>query len=395
MAGRAFYLFTEMPSEILINVMKRMGVRDVTNFAKTNKRHCEIFKENQITLMTNVLLDQPEFESILYIYTLGKIDFTHAMMYPRNIYFNPHREDGKIIHFTRFPVSFYEGKLICPRKIEFELRDLSAIWNMVKAVDWWVEEYPRLRWHQNPEDSRCLKASEEVRLRKAISTWWLFADCFHNQWARYPYLPKLWQTDDRLHHIRRLSTIEIRELDSLWAIIEATICRDVCTDMGPDVSSNCIRPVLWSVDSVLLIVTFQEYNMPWGYYEGRSNNIVRTLMKMNPGSLKTILEKRPRTNQLGIMQMARGLQQHLSADQEVLSAAINTVLQERLLLQCYSIDELPFSGILDEEVYVGGDESFRTDAWPTGNPPLSKQEIAMYPPEPTLPVPYGDDAHEC
>ncbi|KAK7977323.1 hypothetical protein PG996_003389 [Apiospora saccharicola] len=371
MAGQAFFLVTGLPSEILLNVMKWMGVRDLTNFAMTNKRHCEIFKENQVTLMTNVLLGQPEFESILYIHTLGKIDFTHAMLYPRNIYFNPYREDGKIVHFTRFPVSFCEGKLICPRKIEFELQDLSVIWNMVKAIDWWVEEYPRLRWHQNPEDSRCLKAKEEKRLRKAISTWWLFADCFHNHWARYPYMPKLWQTDDRLRHIRRLSTIEIRELDSLWAVIESTVRRDVCTDMGPE-----------------------EYNMPWGYYEGRSNNIVRTLMKINPGDLKAILEKRPRTNRTGIMQTARGLQQHLSADQEVLSATIDTVLQERLLLQCYSIDELPSSGILDEESYIGEDDTFRVDAWPSGNPPLSKQEIAMYPPEPTHPVPYGDDAHE-
>ncbi|KAK8087210.1 hypothetical protein PG994_002184 [Apiospora phragmitis] len=306
MAGQAFFLFTSLPSEILLNVMKRMGVRDLTNFAMTNKRHCGIFQENQVTLMTNVLLGQPEFESILYVHTLGKIDFTHVMLYPRNIYFNPNREDGKIIHFTRFPVSFHEGKLICPRKIEFELQDLSAIWNMVMAID-------------------CGPV--------------------------IPYMPKLWQTDDRLHHIRRLSTIEIRELDGLWAIIESTVRRDVCTDMGPE---------------------------------------------MNPGSLKAVLEKRPRTNKSGIMQMARCLQQHLSADQEVLSATIDAVLQERLLLQCYSIDELPSSGILDEESYVGeDDDAFRTDGWPTGNPPLSKQEIAMYPPEPTHPVPYGDDAHEC
>ena len=237
MAGQTGRL-RALPAEIILGIMTQMRVSDLTAFALTNKRHLQLFKDYQPRGMATVLMQQPEFELILYVYTTNRVDFCRgAMLYPRIISFDLGREDGAVLHFTHFPVSFQGGKLICPRKIKFGLQEVAQVWNMTRVIDWWVEEYPRLRWHQNPEDRRCLKPSEEMRLRKAVARWWLFSECFHNDWIRYAAQPRKWQTDDgRLHHLRLASTVEIRELDSLWTIVESTVSRDVCADVEVDVS---------------------------------------------------------------------------------------------------------------------------------------------------------------
>lgn len=366
-----------MPSELLIAIMEQMGVRDLTAFAVSSKRFFGIFKENQARLMATVLLGQPELECILFVYTIDRRDFNpEAMLHPRTISVDVSRADNRLIRLMHSPVSFQEGKLICPRKITFGLRDLTQVWNMMKIVDWWVEEYPRLRWSKNPEDRRCLRLSEERRLRKAISRWWLYAECFHGKYARSPLLPRMWQADGRLHHLRIMPTSDIRELEDLWETLQTVIGRDICSSLELD-DETC-----------------KEHVMPWGYSQWRNQHIVNTYMKLDPEQLKFFLDRGSYHNRMAIVRAAKATQLHFDFDQETLSWSIETVLQERLMLKQNNVMDIPASGILDEDSYNDEEGHFTYDAWPTGKPPLTKEEVQSYPTAPTRSVPPGDDGTE-
>jgi hypothetical protein len=231
--------FALVPPELVFKMMGELTARDLTALAVTSKRFLQLFKENQVMLMTTVLLRQPELDLILFVYTTGLKDFNpDAMLYPRIIKLDAGRADGRLIDLMRTPpaVGFRDGKLVCPRKIIFGTPDLGDVWNLVQVVDWWVEEYPRLRWYMNPEDRRCLRPNEEVRLRKAIARWWLYSECFHGPYIRACSLPKMWQSDGRLHHVRLMNSIEIRELEDLWRLLAAAVARDVCSSVQPNVS---------------------------------------------------------------------------------------------------------------------------------------------------------------
>ncbi|KAI0137185.1 hypothetical protein BJ170DRAFT_590126 [Xylariales sp. AK1849] len=366
--------FTAMPTEILLKIMKEMGVRELTALALSNKHLFAIFTENQATILTTVLLRQPELEPMLLVYTVDKRDFyIDAMLHPRKISYYFDDINRQPIDLMLSSVAFREGKLICPRKILLSHKDLSAIWKMIKVVDWWVEEYPRIRWYKNPEDSRCLRSSEQLRLRKAISRWWLYAECFHSNWASYHLIPKMWQTDDRLHHLRVMSSMEIRELEDLWETVRATVQRDICSS---------IEPKGWK-------------RVPWGWDEWRSKDIVNTYLKLDPAQLKHLIEKSPRLNKAALIRVARQSQPRtFDAEQETLSWSIDIVLQERLLLKTNAITDIPSSGIIDEDSYNDAKGLFTSDAWLTGKPPLTKQEVLSYPTWPNKCIPFGDDGHD-
>ncbi|KAH8677502.1 hypothetical protein BX600DRAFT_506537 [Xylariales sp. PMI_506] len=362
-----------LPPELVLEIMKKMGARDVTAFALTNKRLFMIFKENQATIMATVLLRQPELEPLLLVYTIDKSDFrADAMLHPRKISVDTGKGPEKYLDLMQSAVGFRDGKLICPRKIILRVQDLAAIWRMVMAIDWWVEEYPRIRWHKSPVDSRCLRPTEEHRLRKAIARWWLYAECFHGKYAPYHYVPKIWQNDDRLHHLRLMNSVEIRELEDLWDIVRATIQREICSSIEP----KGWKPV------------------PWGQNEWRSKDIVNTYMKLNPAQLKSLIEVAPRLDKAGIIRLARQSQRDFTAEQETMSFSIEIVLQERLLLKSNTVTDIPFSGIIDEDSFKDEKALFSNDAWETGKPPLSKQEIQSYPTWPQKYIPYGDDGHD-
>lgn len=236
--------FEVLPVELVLEMMKNMGVSELTAFALCNKKLFKIFKENQGTVMTTILLQLVELEPLLLVYTIDKRDFAaDAMLHPRRISVDVGRGSDKHIDFMQSAVGFRDGKLICPRKIIMGIQDLGHLWNLVKVVDWWVEWYPRMRWQKNPEDARCLRPAEQDRLRKAVARWWLYAECFHGKYARSAFLPRLLETDDRLYHLRLMSSIEIRELDDLWETLRGTVQRDVCSSISPKVNSNHMKHV--------------------------------------------------------------------------------------------------------------------------------------------------------
>ncbi|ETS79136.1 hypothetical protein PFICI_08989 [Pestalotiopsis fici W106-1] len=365
--------FEVLPAELILEMMENMGVSDLTSFALCNKKLFGIFKENQATVMTTSLLRLVELEQILLIYTVDKRDFaSNAMLHPRRISVDIGRGDDKLVDLMQSAVAFRDGKLICPRKIVLKTEDLSRIWTLVKVVDWWVEHYPRFRWHKNPEDTRCLRPSEEHRLRKAITRWWLYSECFHGKYARSPFLPRLLEADDRLYHIRLLSSTEIRELEDLWETFRSTVQRDICSS---------ISDKDWD-------------RIPWGWDDWRTKDIVSTYMKLDPTQAKHLITHSPLLGKPAIIQAARQSQPDFAEQQETLSWAIQTVLQERLLLMSNAFTDIPASGIIDEDRFFDENDVFTADAWATGKPPLSRQEIMSYPIRPPKYIAYGDDGRD-
>ncbi|KAI1851627.1 hypothetical protein JX265_010711 [Neoarthrinium moseri] len=373
MASRICRPFEVIPAELILAIMNNIGVRDLTTFVLLNKRLFGIFKENQAAVMTTILARLVEFESLLLVYTVDKRDFSpDAMLHPRRISVDVGRGPGNHVDLMQCAVGFRDGKLICPRKIVLNSTDLGRIWNMVKVVDWWVEEYPRHRWHKNREDSRCLRRSEELRLRGAVARWWLYSECFHGVYASYAWMPKMWEPDDRLHHLRVMSSMEIRELEDLWETLRVTVQRDICSS----ISVEDWKPI------------------PWGWDDWRSKHIVSTYMKLDPRQLKDLMENALRLGKAGIIYTARKTQPDFTAEQETLSWSIDVVLQERLLLKSNAVTDIPSSGIIDDDSWCDEQGLFTADAWPTGKPPLSKQELLSYPNLPHRPIPYGDDGHD-
>ena len=85
-------------------------------------------------------------------------------------------------------------------------------------------------------------------------------------------------------------------------------------------------------------------------------------MKLDPEQLKELIEKRPKLNKASTIQAAQQTQIFFASDQEMLSASIDTVLQERLMLKPNNISVIPFSGILDEESFADTDGLFTNDS---------------------------------
>lgn len=117
-------------------------------------------------------------------------------------------------------------------------------------------------------------------------------------------------------------------------------------------------------------------------------------MKLDPAQLKYLVQHAPRLTKSDIISTARQTQVDFSESQETLSWAIDTVLQERVLLMSNAYTDIPSSGILDEDCFIDEKGIFTVDAWPAGKPPLSRQEIMSYPTRPAKYVPYGDDGHD-
>lgn len=134
--------------------------------------------------------------------------------------------------------------------------------------------------------------------------------------------------------------------------------------------------------------------MPWGWDDWRTKDIVNTYLKLDPAQLKHLIEQSVKLNKPAIIQTARRSQADFSEQQETLSCAIQTVLQERLLLMSNAFTDIPPSGIVDEDCCKDEKNIFRGDSWPDGKPPLSRQEILSYPTRPAKYVPYGDDGRD-
>ncbi|CAJ2510708.1 Uu.00g063330.m01.CDS01 [Anthostomella pinea] len=355
-----------LPTELVLKAMESMTPKDLSNFAVANKR---LF-----------VLRLPELETMLFFYTANDLDFLpRRMLHARTIVFNPERENGSKINFLHTSVAFNDGKLICPERFEFGMADILALWKLVKVIDWWVDIYPSLRWRDHPEDRRCLRASEEARLRKAVARWWLFSHYFHGIHWRDCNAPKKWQDDHRLHHLRILPTHEICELEDLWGVMYDTTSKDLCS------SPERVRDGNWS--GVELV--------PWGLDEGRHSDIVNTYLKLDPEQLQYFLRLYHRRKKTDIIRAVSSSVRKFTLDRETLSLSISTVLQERMMLKPHGIYDIPRIGIIDDDRVSDKEcELWTGDASSNGKAPLTQQQISAFPAEVTKRMAYGDDGSE-
>jgi hypothetical protein len=390
-----------LPTELVVKVMKEMSARDLSVFIFSNKRLFAIFKADQTGIMAAVLKKQPEFEILLYLYTLKDTEFRPGgMLHPRTIEFDPELESGRKITFLRAMVNFLEGRLIVPEKIVLFVEDIIELWMLVQVIDYWTEQYPSLRWRDHPEDRRCLKPVEEIRLRKAVARWWLYAKYFHGVFWRDTSCPRKWRVDDRrLHHLRILSTVEIRELEDLWGVMFDTISRDLCSSIE-EVGHGVGIPACSSTWNGIMLTTSQRNScvelVPWGKDEGRHHAIVNTYLKLDPEQLKYFLQlyRHHRRKKVDVIRTVSMSMRTFHLDRESLSLSINTVLEERMMLKPAGINRLPRSGIVDEDRDKGLSVLWSTDSSPSGHPPLSKEQIGAFPIEYDKRVHYGDDGSD-
>ncbi|KAI0802306.1 hypothetical protein GGR55DRAFT_692265 [Xylaria sp. FL0064] len=368
-----------IPVEVILEIMEVMGPQDLTNFGSVNKRLHQIFTDKRAQILLKILRNRPELELLLHLYTANQNDFLpDRMLHPLTVSFSFNSEDvsGDKIFLTRSPVHWKNGKIVCPEKIRMNVYDLIGLAQMVKVVDWWVEIYPRLRWRDHPEDRRCLKAEEESRLRKAIARWWLYSHYFHGNYWRNTRMPKKFDKDVRLHHLRILTTQEIHELDDLLGTMYETISKDLCSSPGK---------VHRGTGSVVELV-------PWGKNGDRHSAIVNTYMKLEPDLLKYFLEHCYRYSKEYLIMAISNSTHDLLFDRETLSMSIATVLEERSILDSDRPKTFPPMGIIAEDRATAEEcEVWNHDAWPTGFPPITKDQLAEQPLELTSRVPRGDD----
>ncbi|KAH8157211.1 hypothetical protein CIB48_g11035 [Xylaria polymorpha] len=359
LATQAFkYPLEAVPMEVILEIMEVMGPADLTNFGLVNKRFYQIYTDKRAQILLKILRTRPELELLLHLYTANQNDFLpDRMLHPLTVTFSfrPNDAPEDKIFLMRSPVAWKNGKIVCPEKIKLNVVDLVGVAQLVKVIDWWVEIYPRLRWRDHPEDRRCLKSNEESRLRKAIARWWLYSHYFHGNYWRNTHAPKKFNSDVRLHHIRILTTQEIHELDDLLGIMYETVSKDLCSSPGK---------VYHGTGSVVELV-------PWGKHGERHPAIVNTYMKLDPELLNT---------------------HDLLFDRETLSMSIATVLEERSILDQDRPKIFPPMGIIAEDRANAEEcEAWNHDAWPTGFPPITKEQLAEQPLELTSRIPRGDD----
>lgn len=118
-------------------------------------------------------------------------------------------------------------------------------------------------------------------------------------------------------------------------------------------------------------------------------------MKLGPELLKYFLEHCYRYNKEYLIMAITNSTKDLLFDRETLSMSIATVLQERLILDPKRPKKFPPMGIIAEDRADDKQcEAWNQDAWPTGFPPISDDQLAAQPLELTSRVPRGDDGTE-
>ncbi|KAI1428389.1 hypothetical protein F5Y12DRAFT_782571 [Xylaria sp. FL1777] len=368
-----------IPVEVILEIMEVTGPGDLINFGSVNKRFHQIFTDKRAQILLKILRNRPELELLLHLYMANQNDFApHRMLHPLTVSFSFNSNDSPRdkIFLMRSPVDWKDGKIVCPEKINMSVNDLLGVAQLVKVVDWWVEIYPRLRWRDHPEDRRCLKSEEESRLRKAIARWWLYSHYFHGNYWRNTHAPKKFDKDVRLHHMRILTTQEIYELDDLMGTMYETISKDLCSSPGK---------VHRGTGSVVELI-------PWGKNGDRHPAIVSTYMKLEPDLLKYFLEHCYRYTKEYLIMAITNSTSDLLFDRETLSMSIATVLEERSILDPDRPKTFPPMGIITEDrVNADECEAWNHDAWPTGFPPITREQLAEQPLELTSRVPRGDD----
>lgn len=220
-----------LPVEIIRQIMGSMASSDLLNFALSSRKLFTVFRENKASILSKVLLQTPELEILLYLFTVDKLDFEPGhMLQPRIIKFDPQWESGTFITLLdNTPVAGENGDLIPPIEKTLTISDIHELLKMVAVVDWWADFFPSQRWAESPEERRCLRPWEEARLRRAIARWWLFAWHCHGILSRNFLYPHKWADDKRLHQIRIMSTREICELEDFWGVLYDTVSRELCS----------------------------------------------------------------------------------------------------------------------------------------------------------------------
>ncbi|KAK7747019.1 hypothetical protein SLS62_009276 [Diatrype stigma] len=372
-----------LPSELIVEIMKKMRPTELTRLAKSSKRLLAVFQKSIGITLPFVLQRQPELEIILLLCTASRRELQRdRMLHPRAITFDPKASDNGFSPDANKDIVLLEPSIVGDpefRHIRVNMGFMTHVWNVLKFVDWWADEYPAIRWRDQPEDRRCLRSDEEARVRKAIARWWLYAHYFHMNNHRDVYQPKKWADDKRLHHIRLMSTREICELETLWNAVYDLISHELCSSVQEIDAANG-----GGVDRVR-----------WGKDEGRHRAIVSTYMKLDPSMIKGFIYEFYGRKKMDIVYATRTLKKDFNLDSESMSSAMTTVLQERMMLKPNGISSPPRSGIVDED----RDEDVDPNVWdkddaPNGKPPLDPQRIRSFPWENQKRLPYGDDGSE-
>ncbi|KAI1780604.1 hypothetical protein F4818DRAFT_11786 [Hypoxylon cercidicola] len=368
--------------ELAFKVMEHLSPTDLTPLLFASKHMREIFNANQ-SLMISILKLQPGIENLLYLYTAQKTEnHPDRMLHPRIIDVHldgPGNSDGPVkINMMGKNVKVFKYLSDVPlvwRTNEFALNmsDVTEIWHMAKKVDEWVEFFPRGCWRDNPEYRRCLRPAEEVRLRKAVSRWWLYSHHHHGFWHAWRSFkePKKWDNDTRLNHIRRMATDEILELLDLWEFVREVVSQDLCS--SPERICRCNDGYV--VDLV-----------PWGAEDGRHERIVSTYMKLTPDQLMYYLTHYSNWKKSVTVEAVTANTHLFTRDVETLSISIRKVLEERMLLRNMPNTLLPTCSIVDDtrdpEYTIN---QWTDDSWPDGKAPLTPEEVSAL----GLPIDHG------
>ncbi|KAI1178175.1 hypothetical protein F4777DRAFT_128679 [Nemania sp. FL0916] len=372
-----------VPPEVILEIMEVMRYMDLTSLIRVSRHFHSIYIAKRSQVLLKILLRCPELQLLLQLCLANGNDFhPNRMLRPLTVTFSFHPDDASKdkIFLVRTPVAWKDQKIVCPEKIYLSADGLVKVAKLARVVDWWVDHYPSLRWRDHPEDRRCLKSDEEIRLRKAIARWWLYSYYFQGNFKRSTYVPKKFERDYRLHHVRILTTQEILELDDLLGTIYDTISKDLCS--SPGIVRNGGK------GSAIELI-------PWGKNGERHSAIVRTYMKITPSLLKYFLEHIHGFSKAYVINVVSSSVRDLPFDRETLSMCITTVLEERMELGEERPLILPAMGIVAED-RASADECkvFDLDAWPTGIAPISNVQLMWLPYEPTSRVPRGDDGTE-
>lgn len=119
---------------------------------------------------------------------------------------------------------------------------------------------------------------------------------------------------------------------------------------------------------------------------------MNTYMKLDPDLLKYFLEHCYRYSKEYLIMAITNSTYDLIFDRETLSMSIATVLEERSILDPDRPKTYPPMGITSGDRGSTNDcKAWAHDAWPTGFPPITKEELAEQPLELTSRVPRGDN----
>ncbi|KAK3684283.1 hypothetical protein B0T22DRAFT_273295 [Podospora appendiculata] len=318
----------DLPIETVVDILSYLDVESLAATFRTNSWFCRLVRANWVHILLPII--KRDFSPIGPLFRVFDLCGGKPAMALQVVRDGAFLLEDPLVGSENYWDDFAQEK---DRANEEEWRarlyahDFLAVFKFCITVKQWEREFNRLRFFQQPQQSRVLEAHEFERFRHALYAWWTYARYFHG--GVYPssdgeseeaasfWLRLVDRWDARCNFMRQFSTSQLMEMLDMWTTIKAAVGRKVCP------SASDLRLPEYNLTPA------EAASIGWGE-SGESILIRDTMMKLTPDEILHLLVSRHRyTTKRSLVQFILLKNPGIERSVETFSSAWDMVMDDR------------------------------------------------------------------